>query len=125
VVAVLFAAVVATASLAVSATEQVLDGRRATAVLVALAASPRFVQRVVRRQLLLASVPAAVLGVLIGWLATSAFGSGQLPDPGSLLPLPLAVLVAALAAGGGALIAARLVRPAIQASSTPDNLRAP
>jgi hypothetical protein len=124
-VAALVAALIATASLAVGATEQVLDGRRGTAVLVALAASPRFVQRVVRRQLLLASVPAAVVGVLLGWLLSADFGSGRPPQLANVAALPIAVLIAGLAAGGGALIAARLVRPVITESATPGNLRTP
>ena len=121
----LIAATVASVTLAVGATEQVLDGRRGTAVLVALAASPQFVHRVVRRQLMLAAVPAAVLGALIGRLAISDVTSGQLPNVQSLLSLPIAVLIAALAAVLGALVAARVVAPAIRAAATPDNLRAP
>jgi hypothetical protein len=117
------AAVVATASLAVGAGEQILDSRRATAVLVALAASPRFVQQVIRRQLLLACVPAAVLGALTGWLVISDFGSGRLPNSETVAALPISALAAGLVAGAGALVAARALRPAIHESSMPDNLR--
>jgi hypothetical protein len=122
----LVAAAVASSSLVVGANEQVLDGRRGTAVLVALAASPRVVCRVVRRQLLLASVPAAVLGALLGWLAFGGLTSGGPIHPTlSALSLPIALVVSGLAAALGALTAARAVRPSILASSTPDNLRAP
>jgi TctA family transporter len=88
-------------------------------VLVALAASPRFVTRVVERQLLLAAVPAAVLGAVVGFLPLIGVGYG------TALMFPVCVLGAGLAAALGALIAARVVRPVILESSTPDNLRAP
>jgi hypothetical protein len=122
----LLACVVASSSLVVSATEQVLDGRRGTAVLVALAASPQFVVEVVRRQLLLAAVPAAVIGGLLGWLG--AGGLSIASDSGGwvlILALPISLLVSASAAAAGALVAARAVRPAIEETSAPDNLRAP
>jgi hypothetical protein len=117
------ACVVASSSLVVGATEQVLDSRRGTAVLVALAASPRFVVKVVRRQLLLAAVPAAGVGALFGWLAVG--GPLSIVARGGLLALLSGVLGSALAAMLGALAAARAVRPAILEASTPDNLRAP
>ncbi len=102
--------------------EQVLDGRRATAVLVALAASPRFVNQVVQRQLLLAAVPAAVLGALVGYLTFVAIGDGS---SSMFTMLPFALLAAGLAAALGAFVAARVVRPTVRESSLPENLRAP
>jgi hypothetical protein len=119
----LVACVVASGSLVVGATEQVLDGRRGTAVLVSLAASPSFVSRVVRRQLLLAAVPAAGIGALLGWsLAGYPYADSGL---GLLVALPCGLGCSVLAAWIGALVAARAVRPAILAASTPDNLRTP
>jgi hypothetical protein len=56
---------------------------------------------------------------------TADYGSGRPPQVLSLAALLLALLVAALVAGAGAVIAARTVGPAIRDSSTPDNLRAP
>jgi hypothetical protein len=122
----LIAGAMASFSLLVGVAEQVLDGRRATAALVALAASDDFVSRVVRRQLLLAAVPAAVTGALVGWCVDTAMASGHWIFPPVdlfLLSLPIAVLIAGLAAGAGALVASHAVRPVIRESSTPDNLR--
>jgi hypothetical protein len=123
----LLACLVATSSLVVAATEQVLDGRRGIAVLVALAASPDVVLRVVRRQLALTAVPATVLGAVLG----SAFPA-QTPEsaPGSyLLTTALCVAGAVLVAGAVALaaaaVAARAVRPAVREASRVENLRAP
>jgi hypothetical protein len=116
---------VAAASQVVGATEQVLDSRRATAVLVALAASPSYVSRIVRRQLLLAVVPPAVVGSVVGWvLAGGVFVFAETRSIYSVLAgLAAAMTVTALAAGAGAAVTARLVRPAIQEASSPENLR--
>ena len=121
------AALVASSSLVVGATEQILDNARATAVLVALAASPRFVTRIVRRQMLLTAVPPTVLGAVLGWLFYVWI---ILNDDGSwswriAAALAVAVLAAALAATLGALVATQAVRPAIRTSSGPENLRTP
>jgi hypothetical protein len=121
----LVACVVASSSLVVGATEQVLDGRRGTAVLVALAASPRFVCAVVRRQLLLAAIPASVIGAVLGWLAAGRLLSADGGIQAATLSLPSALAVSALAATLGAIVAARAVRPAILEASGSDNLRAP
>jgi hypothetical protein len=118
----LLAALVATGSLIVGVTEQVLQGRRATAVLVALAASTDFVCQVVRRQLVLAAVPATLFGVLLGWLLMGLLSS-SLRLPLLALGLPLALVVSGCAAAAGAFVTARAVRPVIRESSTPDNLR--
>lgn len=113
------AAAVACGALLVAATEQVLDGRRGIAVLVALAASPDLVQRVVRRQLELVAVPAITLGAVAGWAST---GWMTLAGHGwALLGLP----VASLAGWLGAALAARSVRRTIAACAGPENLRAP
>jgi predicted lysophospholipase L1 biosynthesis ABC-type transport system permease subunit len=93
---------------------------------VALAASPDWVYRVVRRQLLLVAVPAAVIGAVIGWVATIAMGSGNTifpPLDWFLLSLPICLAVAGGAAAVGATVTAGAARPAIRESSTPDNLR--
>jgi hypothetical protein len=118
----MLAALVATGSLIVGVTEQVLQGRRATAVLVALAASTDFVCQVVRRQLILAAVPATLFGVLLGWLLMGLLSS-SLRLPLLTLGLPLALVISGSAAAAGALVTARAVRPVIRESSTPDNLR--
>jgi hypothetical protein len=121
----LLATVVAIFSLVVGATEQVLDSRRATAILVALAASPGFVVGVVRRQLLLASLPAALLGAVLGWVFGGIIQSDGTPGWSLLLSLPAALLLTGLSAGVGALVAARAVKPAVLESSDPANLRVP
>ncbi len=121
-VAALLAALVATGSLIVGVTEQVLHERRATAVLVALAASPDFVCRVVQRQLLLAAVPATLFGVVPGWMLMSG-AAGELSLPEYCLGLLAVTVVSGLAAAAGALVTARAVRSTIRESSTPDNLR--
>jgi hypothetical protein len=118
----MLAALVATGSLIVGVTEQVLQGRRATAVLVALAASTDFVCQVVRRQLLLAAVPPTLAGVLLGWVVMSLSSSLSLLD--SLLALLVVLVMSGYAAAAGALVTARAVRPVIRESSTVDNLRA-
>lgn len=120
------AAIVATSALVVGANEQILDNTRATAILVALAASPTFVLQIVRRQMILAAVPITVIGALLGW---AVYGwitvQNESSLPWVLAALPSAVLAAALAAVIGALVAARSVRPAILSSSGPENLRTP
>jgi hypothetical protein len=113
---------VAVSSLVVGATEQVLDGRRAIAVLVALAASPELVVRVVRRQLLLVSVPPVLLGAFIAWCFSVGLNLHLVYSAGYLPPV--------LAAAGGAaclaaVVAARLVRPAVHEAAQPESLRAP
>jgi hypothetical protein len=113
---------VAVSSLVVGATEQVLDGRRAIAVLVALAASPELVVRVVRRQLLLVSVPPVLLGAFIAWCFSVGLNLHLVYNAGYLPPV--------LAAAGGAawlaaVVAARLVRPAVHEAAQPESLRAP
>jgi hypothetical protein len=117
------ASIVAISSLVVGATEQVLDGRRGIAVLVALAASPRFVNTVVRRQLLLAALPAVALGTVPGWVVGLETESGDAWI--NLVALLVALLISGLVVAIGVWVAARAVRPAVLASSTPDNLRAP
>ncbi|GLY33831.1 FtsX-like permease family protein [Kineosporia sp. NBRC 101731] len=127
-VAVAVAAVVATFSLVVGATEQVLDNARATAILVALAASPAFVSKIVRRQMLLAAVPATVLGAVLGWLVFGVLVVGSEDEgvgPKLAVALPAAMAAAALSATVGALVAALAVRPTIRSSSGPENLRTP
>lgn len=123
----LAAAAIAACSLVLGAVEQVVAGRRGVAVLVALAASPDFVVRVVRRQLLLTAVPPAALGALLGSLpfVTSAFANGSVRGVtaawgGLLVGVVAAGCVAALLA----VVASLAVRPAVRVASTPDNLRA-
>ncbi len=123
-IAVFVAAIVATSSLVVGATEQILDSARETAVLVALAASPGIVSKIVRRQLLLAAVPPTMIGALLGWGIYGGLALRE-EDPGGwlLIAFPLAVALAALSAVVGALVATQAVRPAIISSSGPENLR--
>ncbi|GLY13459.1 hypothetical protein Kisp01_04750 [Kineosporia sp. NBRC 101677] len=125
-IAALLAAVVATSSLVVGATEQVLENARATAVFVALAASPNMVSKIVRRQLMLAAVPPTMIGAVLGWAAYVLL----LRNEGQnivwiVATLPVALGSAALAAVLGALIATMAVGPAIRSSSGPENLRTP
>jgi hypothetical protein len=122
----LLACVVATSSLVVAATEQVLDGRRGIAVLVALAASPDVVLRVVRRQLALTAVPPMVVGGLLGSLFPSQRDLGSAVFVATTL---LGVVVGVATAGAVAFVAssvaAQAVRPAVLEASNPENLRAP
>jgi hypothetical protein len=126
-IGVVVAAVVATSALAVGATEQVLDGARSTAILVALAASPSFVLKIVRRQMMLAAVPATVIGAVLGWVVYGwvTVNSEDGGWVGIAPALPVAMVVAGLAATVGALVAAQTVRPTIVTSSGPENLRTP
>jgi hypothetical protein len=120
------ASVMATLSLLVGVTEQILDGRRANATLVALAASPAFVHQVVRRQLLLAAVSAAVTGALFGWSVAKVLqGADWFFPPWDvyLVSLPIAMVLAGLAATLAALVAARAVAPTIDEACATDNLR--
>jgi hypothetical protein len=116
------AVVVAVSSLVIGATEQVLDGRRGIAVLVALAASPELVVRVVRRQLVLVAVPPVVLGALIAWGFSMGRNEHLVTDAGYLLPV---LAVAGGAAWLAAVVAARFVRPAVLEAAQPESLRAP
>jgi hypothetical protein len=124
------AAVVAVLTLTVGAADQLLDARRALACLSALGVSRPVLLRAMRRQLLAASVPGAVLGP---WL----FLMQPLLLQGPLIlrhPL-LLVEPAALSAGTSlvlvtvtvlaALLAARLLEPQLTAALDPANLRAP
>jgi hypothetical protein len=122
----LLACVVATSSLMVAATEQVLDGRRGIAVLVALAASPDVVLRVVRRQLALTAVPATVVGAAVGSLFPARNAETvEVYLATAALCLATAVVVAAAVALAAAAVAARAVRPAVREASRVENLRAP
>jgi hypothetical protein len=120
------ACAVATSSLVVAATEQVLDGRRGIAALVALAASPDVVQRVVRRQLVLTAVPAVTLGAAVGGLLparTDVTAAGVVVT--AVVVAVAGAAVAGAVAFSGAAVAARAVRPAVLEASNPENLRAP
>jgi len=113
---------VAVSSLVVAATEQVLDGRRGIAVLVALAASPSLVVRVVRRQLVLVAVPPVVLAAFLTWW----WPHGTALDIGTnAVALPVTLAVAGGVAWLASLVAARFVRPAVVEAAQPENLRAP
>jgi hypothetical protein len=122
----LLACIVATSSLMVAATEQVLDGSRGIAVLVALAASPDVVLRVVRRQLALTAVPATVVGAAVGSLfpARSAV-TVEAYLATTVLCLAVALVVAGAVALAAAAVAARAVQPAVREASRVENLRAP
>jgi hypothetical protein len=117
----LLACVVALSSLVVAANEQVLDGRRGIAVLVALAASPTLVVRVVRRQLLLAAVPPVVLATFLAWWWPDGVTLGR----ENLVAVPATLLMAGGVVWLAARTAARLVRPAVREAAQPENLRAP
>jgi hypothetical protein len=124
------AAVVAAASLAVGATEQVVDARRPTAALVALGAGPAIVTRVVRTQLRAAAVAPAAGGALVGGLLLGSwvmFG-GEDPPSWVLLAVPLATLgataLAAAMAALGAAAAARLLRRPLAEAMSVESLRA-
>jgi hypothetical protein len=122
------AMVVAGASLVVGAAEQVFDGRRPTAALVALGAAPSTVRRILGAQLAAAAVvPAGVgagLGVLLfGALFTaSAEASGPLLG-GLLVAGAAAVAVCMLAAAAGALVAGRLLAGPLTEAMSAQSLR--
>jgi hypothetical protein len=114
----LVTSIVACGSLVIGAVEEVLQQRRGTAVLVALAASPDLAHRVVGRQMVLAAVPATVLGAALGPLIVPGF---DLAGLWWLVALPVAGVVG----WGGALAAAWAVRPTVLACTGAENLRAP
>jgi hypothetical protein len=116
------AMVVAALSLVVGATEQVLDHRRPTAVLVALGVPPRTIRQILRRQLTLAATLPAGLGAICGWLLGQVSASaGALAF--SFAALPLAVLLAGGTAALGARLVVRLLRGTLAEASSVENLR--
>ena len=122
-VAILVAAGVAVLTLLVGAADQLLDGRRPLASLAALGTDEAELARVLGRQLSAVAVPAVVLGVSAGGLA-GTLGLSGLFDPAIVIAPTL--LLAALAGGAVLLVtrlAVRLLRPALRAAITPENLR--
>ncbi len=120
------AVVLAVLTLVVGAAEQLLDGRRSLATLVAMGVELPVLQRTLHRQLAAASVPAVLWGV-----ATAAAGmsilSVDFEDIGSLGPFALltalGALVAWLAVTLAARLATRLLAPRLRAAVDPENLR--
>ncbi len=117
--AVLVVTLIATASLAVGAIRPWTDGRLSDSDLRADHDLSPVVQQVVRRQLLLAAVPAVVIGVFSGWSATWDFGIGRVPDGSDAVALLVAVLGAALAATAGVLLADQVLCRSAQEAVTP------
>lgn len=124
------AAVVAVLTLTVGAADQLLDARRALACLSALGVSRAVLVRATRRQLLAASVPAAVFGPWL-ILVYSLVVQGPLilrhplvlVEPIAISAATLVVLVSVTVVA--ALLSARLLEPQLTAALDPANLRAP
>jgi hypothetical protein len=124
------AAVVAVLTLTVGAADQLLDARRALACLAALGVSRAELLRVVRRQLLAASLPGAVLGPWLFLLQPLVLQVGRLLSHPLILVEPAAIsagtcIVLVTVTALAALLAARLLEPQLTASLDPVNLRAP
>lgn len=117
--AVLAAALVA-ASLAVHTTETVLDRRRQLATLVATGVPVSVVARSQRVECLLATVPLAVLGAVVG-----GSGYAYLARAGALgwLGAGTGALLALAVVAGAVTLATALLRPWVEAALQPDALR--
>ena len=122
-----FAIVVSTLSLLVGATEQVLDHRRPTAVLVALGADPVLVAKVAERQVMAAAVLPATVGVLAGWVlwAVQWLTTSIAPPAAAHLSVLPALLLAGGTARLGARLVVRLLRGPLAEAASVENLRAP
>jgi len=122
---VLLAAAVAVLTLFVGAADQLLDARRPLATLAALGVEAGSLERVLRRQLSIAAVPAVMLGVLAGG-SVAALAEGE-TAAGVLASVALPTVLTAAAAGAVVALAARatarLLRGRIRAATEPENLR--
>jgi hypothetical protein len=124
------AAVVAILTLTVGAADQLLDARRALACLSGLGVSRAVLVRAMRRQLLAASLPGAVLGPCLA-LVYPLIVQGPLVlrhpvilvEPAALSAGTSVVLVTVTVLA--ALLAARLLESQLTAALDPANLRAP
>jgi hypothetical protein len=119
--ALLVALAVVVGSLAVHSTETLMGQKRSMAALLAQGASTREVSRSQFWELLLASLPVTVLGVVLGSLALGAVG-GLRPGPSSFLVLLNLVLTPALVVLA-AFLATSLIRPLVRRSTSPEHLR--
>lgn len=120
------AVLVAMLSLVVAAADQVVADRRAVAALAALGAEPELHRAVLRRQLTVLSLPAALTGCVMGQVV---YGPIALIEPAPsalaiavlLVPLPLVALFVLATAR----FAVALVAGPLRAAADPANLRAP
>jgi hypothetical protein len=119
--ALLVALTVVVGSLAVHSTETILDQKRSMAALVAQGTSPADLVRSQRMELVLASLPVAVLGVVLGSVVLLFFGGGSLVATGlvmlgNLVLTPALVILAAV-------LATALTRPLLRQAVAPEHLR--
>lgn len=122
--AVLVAAVVALVTLLIGAADGLLDARRPLATLGALGVDEALLVRVLARQIVVTSVPAIMLGALIGGSALALLGTVNEGSALRLLaPGAITALVAGLAMWSVARVAAHALRPMIRAAIDPENLR--
>jgi hypothetical protein len=119
--ALLLALVVVIGSLAVHSTESLLDRKRSMAALVAQGASTDDLSRSQRWELLLAALPVAVLGVVLGTLALGGAGA-RATGPSGLVVLLNLFLTPALVVLA-VLVATALTRPLVRRATAPEHLR--
>ncbi|HEX8498852.1 MAG TPA: FtsX-like permease family protein [Actinomycetales bacterium] len=115
----LVALLICLVSLVVGATEQMRDGARSTAVLVAFGVGRADLHRALVRQLTAVTLPSASIGAVVAALAVTLFTEGTAAMLGGVL----GVAVAVLAVAGAARLAALLVRPQIAEATSADHLR--
>ena len=121
VAALVLALMVVVGSLAVHSTGTLLDHKRSMAALVAQGASARDVSRSQRWELLLAALPVAVVGVLLGSAALGGLFASTTGADGLVVLLNL-VLTPALVCLA-ALLATALAAPLVRRAASPEYLR--
>jgi len=118
-------AVVAGVSLVVGAGEQVLDGRRPTAALVALGAAPSTVRSILATQLVAAAVVPAAVGAATGaLLSVGLLAAGSPAALAAVAPAgAVAVGLSAVSAAVGARVAGRLLDGPLAEAMSAESLR--
>ena len=118
--ALLLALLVVEVSLAVHSAETLLQDKRSVAALVAQGVSRADLARSQRWELLLAALPVAVVGVLLGTAVVGALSMQG--GPSALLVVLNLVLTPGLVIAA-ALLATTLTRPLLHAAASPEHLR--
>ncbi|NYG54260.1 FtsX-like permease family protein [Nocardioides perillae] len=118
--AAILAAGLVAASLAVHTTETVLDRQRELATLVATGVPAAVVSRSQRLECLMATVPMALLGALLGGVGFAAMADTGL---GGYVGAVVGTLVALTVVAGAVTLATALLRPWVEAALQPDALR--
>jgi predicted lysophospholipase L1 biosynthesis ABC-type transport system permease subunit len=109
-----------TGSLAVHATESLLDHRRSTASLAALGTPSAVVVQSQRWEAMVAAVPVAIIGVVLGAASTTAL---VLPTTEGWLVVVAVVLATPLLVALAAECAVQVTRPVAVRAASPANLR--